>query len=69
MAEPLSDEEALARIGDAVARFAPVFLELAVAMVHADADVLPQMFGIEAALARAAARFAGLISKAIWFRC
>jgi hypothetical protein len=62
MTDPRHEEEWL-QIEAAVARFFPVFLEMAVALVHADAPILSQMMAVETALLRTAARFAGIINK------
>jgi hypothetical protein len=56
-------EEACRIFNEVSARLAPVVLELAMSWVHSHADILPQSMGIEAALLRAAASLARIISK------
>ena len=56
-------EEACAIFNEVSARLAPVILELVTSWVHSHADILPQSMGVEAALLRAAASFAGIVSK------
>jgi hypothetical protein len=52
MTDPRHEEDR--RIEAAAARFLPVFLEMAVALVHADAPILQQMLAVEKALMDAA---------------
>jgi hypothetical protein len=56
-------EAARAVFNELSARLTPVRVELATSWVHPHADILAQSMGVEAAMLRAAASFAGLISK------
>jgi hypothetical protein len=56
-------EKARAVFDEVSARLTPIMLELAMSWVHPHADILAQSMGVEAAMLRAAASFAGVIGR------